>query len=75
MRRMRVSNGAINWDDFDGAPVASLLAQFRMSDIERYMGIGCLKIHLRLYSSVMRAHGLDEAHLIMLFPLSLSSAA
>ncbi|RVW92775.1 hypothetical protein CK203_042596 [Vitis vinifera] len=35
MRRMRVSNGAINWDDFDGAPVASLLAQFRMSDIER----------------------------------------
>ena len=72
---MRVSNGAINWDDFDGAPVASLLAQFRMSDIERYMGIGCLKIHLRLYSSVMRAHGLDEAHLIMLFPMSLSGAA
>ena len=75
MRRMRVSNGAINWDDVDGAPVANLPAQFRMPDIERYMGIGCPKIHLRLYSSVMRAHGLDEAHLIMLFPLSLSSAA
>ncbi|RVW92796.1 hypothetical protein CK203_042612 [Vitis vinifera] len=75
MRRMRVSNGAISWDDFDGAPVANLPAQFRMPDIERYMGIGCPKIHLRLYSSVMRAHGLDEAHLIMLFPMSLSGAA
>ena len=75
MRRMRVSNGAISWDDFDEAPVASLPAQFRMPDIERYMGIGCPKIHLRLYSSVMRAHGLDEAHLIMLFPMSLSDAA
>ena len=74
MRRMRVSNGAISWDDFDGAPVASLSTQFRMPDIERYMGIGCPKIHLRLYSSVMRAHGLDEAHLIMLFPMSLSGA-
>ncbi|RVW61815.1 hypothetical protein CK203_065642 [Vitis vinifera] len=46
-----------------------------MPEIERYTGIGCPKIHLRLYSSVMRAHGLDEAHLIMLFPMSLSGAA
>ena len=75
MRWMRVSNGAISWDDFDEAPVASLPTQFRMPDIEWYMGIGCPKIHLRLYSSVMRAHGLDEAHLIMLFPMSLSGAA
>ena len=75
MRRMRVSEGDISWDDFDGASVASLLAQFRMPEIERYTGIGCPKIHLRLYSSVMRAHGLDEAHLIMLFPMSLSGAA
>ncbi|RVW28411.1 hypothetical protein CK203_106389 [Vitis vinifera] len=35
MRQMRVSDGAISWDDFDGAPMASLLAQFRMSEIER----------------------------------------
>ena len=75
MRRVRVSNGAISWDDFDEAPMASLPAQFRMPDIERYMGIGCPKIHLRLYNSVMRAHGLDEAHLIMLFPMSLSGVA
>ena len=45
MRQMRVSDGAISWDDFDGAPMASLLAQFRMSEIERYTGICCPKIH------------------------------
>ncbi|WJZ87880.1 hypothetical protein VitviT2T_007228 [Vitis vinifera] len=75
MRQMRVSGGDISWDDFDGAPIVSLPTQFRMPEIERYTGIGCPKIHLRLYSSVMRAHGLDEAHLIMLFPMSLSGAA
>ena len=72
---MRVSDGAISWDDFDGAPIVSLSTQFRMPEIERYTGIGCPKIHLRLYSSVMRAHRLDEAHLIMLFPMSLSGIA
>ena len=46
-----------------------------MLEIEKYTGISCPKIHLRLYSSVMRAHGLDEAHLIMLFPMSLSGTA
>ena len=46
-----------------------------MLEIEKYTGISCPKIHLRLYSSVMRAHGLDEPHLIMFFPMSLSSAA
>ncbi|RVW60187.1 hypothetical protein CK203_088216 [Vitis vinifera] len=74
MRQMRISNGAISWDDFDGALVASLPAQFSMPEIERYTGIGCPKIHLRLYSTVMRAHGLDEAQLIMFFPMSLSGA-
>ena len=47
MKEMRVSDGAINWNDFDGAPVASLPAQFRMLKIERYTGMDCLKIHLR----------------------------
>ena len=69
---MRISKGVISWDDFDGAPMASLPAQFRMPEIERYAGIGCPKIHLRLYSTMMSAHGLDEAQLIMLFPMSLS---
>ncbi|RVW18289.1 hypothetical protein CK203_112836 [Vitis vinifera] len=41
MRRMRVSNGAISWDDFDGAPVANLPAQFRMPDIERALLEDC----------------------------------
>ena len=71
---MKSLDGAISWDDFNGAPVASLLTQFRMPEIERYTCIGCLKIHLRLYSSVMRAHGLDETQLIMFFPMFLSGA-
>ena len=72
---MRASDEVITWEDFDGAPMASLLAKFRMLEIERYTGIGCPRIHLRLYSTVMRAHGLDEAQMVILFPMSLSGAA
>ncbi|RVW88953.1 Retrovirus-related Pol polyprotein from transposon 17.6 [Vitis vinifera] len=36
LRQMRTSEGAITWEDFDGAPVASLPAKFRMPEIERY---------------------------------------
>ncbi|RVW12007.1 hypothetical protein CK203_087242 [Vitis vinifera] len=68
-------NIAVTWEYFDEAPVASLPAKFRMPEIERYMGIGCPRIHLRLYSTIMRAHGLNEAQMIMLFPISLSGAA
>ncbi|WKA05482.1 hypothetical protein VitviT2T_023446 [Vitis vinifera] len=75
MRQMRVSDGSVVWDDFGGMPVASLPAKFRMPDIERYTGIGFPRIHLRLYSTVMRAHGLDEPQMITLFPLSLSGTA
>ena len=46
-----------------------------MPDIERYTRIRCPRIHLQLYSTVMRRHRLDEAQMIMLFPLSLSGAA
>ncbi|KAL6347767.1 hypothetical protein AAG906_026296 [Vitis piasezkii] len=45
--------------------VASLLTKFRMPEIEQYTGIGCPRIHLRLYSTVMKAHGLDEAQMII----------
>ncbi|WJZ92861.1 hypothetical protein VitviT2T_011836 [Vitis vinifera] len=75
LRQMRTSEGAITWEDFDGAPVAILPAKFRMLEIERYTGIGCPRIHLRLYSTAMRAHGLDDAQMVMLFPMSLSGAA
>ena len=68
-------DGSIVWDDFKGMPVTSLTAKFRMPDIERYTSIGCSRIHLRLYSTLMRAHGLDESQMITLFPLSLSGAA
>ena len=70
-----MSDGSVVWDDFEGMPVASLPAKFRMPDIKRYTGIGCPRIHLRLYSTVMRAHGLDEPLMITLFPLSLSGVA
>lgn len=59
LRQMRALDRGVTWDDFDGSPMASLLAKFRMPDIERYTGMGCPRIHLRLYSTVMRAHGLD----------------
>ena len=55
--------------------MAALPVEFRMPDIERYTGIRCPRIHLQLYSTVMRGHRLDEAQMIMLLPLSLSGAA
>ncbi|RVW20700.1 hypothetical protein CK203_115914 [Vitis vinifera] len=58
----------------DPHALASLPAKFRMPEIERYTGIGCPRIHLRLYNTVMRAHGLDDAQMVMLFPMSLSGA-
>ena len=72
---MHVSDEVISWDRYDDLPMAALLVEFRMSDIERYTGIGCPRIHLQLYSVVMCGHRLDEAQMIMLFPLSLSGVA
>ena len=74
IRQLRVSDGSAVWDDLEGMPVANLPAKFRMPDIERYTGIGCPCIYLRLYSTVMRARRLDESQMITLFPLSLSGA-
>ncbi|RVW13566.1 hypothetical protein CK203_091928 [Vitis vinifera] len=68
-------DGSLTWGDRDGVPVASLPIKFRMPDIECYSGIGCPKIRLRLYNTVMRAHGIDDAQLVALFPMSLSGAA
>ena len=65
----------MGWDRYDDLLVAALPVEFHMPDIERYMGIGFPRIHLKLYSTVMRGHRLDEAQMIMLFPLSLSRAA
>ncbi|XP_034674419.1 uncharacterized protein LOC117905643 [Vitis riparia] len=75
MRSLHVSDGMMRWDGYDDLPVAALPVEFRMPDIERYMGIGCPRIHLQLYNTVMRGHRLDETQMIMLFPLSLSGAA
>ena len=65
----------LTWDDRDGIPAASLPAKFCMPDIEHNSGIGYPKIPLRLYSTVMRAHRIDDAQLVALFPMSLSGAA
>ena len=75
MRQIRLQDGGLTWDDRDGIPAASLPTKFRMPDFERYSGIGCPKIHLMLYSTVMIAHGIDDAQLVALFPMSLSGAA
>ena len=75
MRQIRLEDGSLTWDDRDGIPAASLPAKFRMPNIEHYSRIGCPKIHLRLYSTVMRAQGIDDVQLVALFPMSLSRAA
>ena len=72
---MHVFDGVIGWDEYDDHPMAALLVEFRMLDIERYTGIGCPHIHMQLYNAVMRGRRLDEAQMIMLFPLSLSGVA
>ena len=74
MRLLHISDGVMSWDAYDDLPVAVLPVEFRMPDIERYTGIGCPSIHLQLYSAFMHGHRLDEAQMIMLFPLSLSRA-
>ena len=72
IRRMRDHDETISWDDTDDMLVATLPISFKMHEIERYTGVGCPRIHLRLYSIVMRALSLDEAQLLTLFPFSLS---
>ncbi|KAL6318507.1 hypothetical protein AAG906_000585 [Vitis piasezkii] len=74
IRQIRMLDSSVTWDDSDGILVANLPAEFRMSEIDRYTGIGCPRIHLKLYSTIMRAYGLDETQLIVLFPLSLSDS-
>ena len=75
IRFLHVSGGVIGWGGYDDLLVAALPIEFHMPDIERYTRIGCLRIHLQLYSAVMREHRLDEPQMIMLSPMSLSGAA
>ena len=72
---LRIEEGMDVWDGFDSTPITPLLPKFRMPNMERHTGKGCPRTHLRMYSQLMRGIGLDEAHLIMLFPLSLCSVA
>ena len=72
---MRVSDNSVVWDNLDSILVANPPTKFRMPDIERYMSVGCPRVHLRIYSTVMRAHGLDKSQMITVFSLSLSGVA
>ena len=75
IRSLHVYDGVIGWNRYDDLPVEALPVEFRMPDNERYTGIRCPLIHLKLYIAVMHVHRLDEAQMIMIFPLSLSGAA
>ena len=75
LRHLRVVEGMDVWNGFDSALVTPLPPKFQMPDMERYTDRGCPYTHLRIYSQLMRGMGLDEAQLIMLFPLSLRSVA
>ena len=75
LRHLRVAKGMDVWDGFDSAPVTPLPPKFWIPDMERYTCRGCPLPHLRIYSQLIRGMGLDDAQLIMLFPLSLSSVA
>ena len=75
LRQLRVAEGMDVWDEFDSASMTPLRPKFRMPDMERYTGRGCPRTHLWIYSQLMRGMSLDDAQLIMLFPLSLSSVA
>ena len=72
IKRMRDLDETISWDDIDDMLMDTLPVVFRMLEIERYMGVGCPRIHLKLYNTFIRALGIDEARLLTLFPLSLS---
>ena len=61
MHQLRTSEGLADWDDFDGTPTAGLPAKFKMPEMERYSGVGFPRIHLKVYSMLMRAHSLDES--------------
>ena len=69
---MRDHDEMISWDDTNDMLVATLPTGFKMHEIERYMSFECPRIHLILYSKIMRVLGLDETQLLTLFPLSLS---
>ena len=74
LRQLRTLDGAITWEDFDGAPVASLPAKFRMLEIEIYTSINCPCKPFEAVQYGYEGPGLDEAQMIMFFLMSLSGA-
>ncbi|RVW45286.1 hypothetical protein CK203_115066 [Vitis vinifera] len=48
MKLLHILDGFMSWDGYDDLPIAALLVEFRMPDIERYMGIRCPPFSLDL---------------------------
>ena len=74
MRSLHVTDEVMSQNGYDDLPITALSVKFHMSNIKRYTGIECPRIHLQLYNAIMCGHRLDKAQMIMLFPLSLSCA-
>ena len=56
------------------APIA-LPPKFKISNVEKFDGIGDLKQHVRRYLSIIEMKGLDEKQTLHAFPLSLMGGA
>ena len=56
------------------APIA-LPPKFKISDAEKFDGIGDPKQHIRSYLSIVEMKGLDEKQTLHAFPLSLTGGA
>ncbi|KAL6323841.1 hypothetical protein AAG906_005836 [Vitis piasezkii] len=69
LAKREARDGGFTWDDRDDIPAARLPTKFWLSDSEHYSGIDCPKIHLKLYNTVIRAHGIDDAQLVAIFPI------
>ena len=53
----------------------ALPPKFKISDVEKFDGIGVPKQHIRRYLSIAQIKGLDEKQTLHAFPLSLMGGA
>ena len=49
--------------------------KFKISDAEKFYGIGDQKLHIRRYLSIAKMMGLDEKQTLHVFPLSFTGGA
>lgn len=56
-------------------PKARITPQFKMPELEKFDGIGCLKTHLKMYVWAMHPWGANDELLAQMFHESLESSA